>query len=326
MLITATGSLPGTDFPGSLRALTEHLPELLPLPELPARGPASHLIGRTLGLIDGLGFDVQPSGWRLAHHSGRDQRRAAAQWRHDLDDAEEILQGFTGRLKVAVAGPWTLSAAVDRPRGDRLLADPGARRDLTQALAAAGESLLSELGRRLPAATVVLQVDEPSLVAVASGSVSTASGFSRHRAVDEAELAGALHELSRLTPEHVLHVCAPGAWLPLARRAGFTTVALDAALHTSPAARDQVGTWLSEVGDIHLGVVDTAASQPQGTDQLVDAALGFLRPLELEPGLLRERCVLGTACGMASWRPPQVIEQLRALRAAAPLVAEHLQR
>lgn len=41
MRVTAAGSLPGTDFAGALRAMGEQLPELLPWPELPARGVES---------------------------------------------------------------------------------------------------------------------------------------------------------------------------------------------------------------------------------------------------------------------------------------------
>ena len=57
MRVTAAGSLPGDDFRGALAAMTEVLPEVLPLPELPARGVGSGMTGRALGIIDGLGFD-----------------------------------------------------------------------------------------------------------------------------------------------------------------------------------------------------------------------------------------------------------------------------
>ena len=42
--------------------MAEALPEVLPLPELPDRGVGSDMVGRALGLIDGLGFDLQPAG------------------------------------------------------------------------------------------------------------------------------------------------------------------------------------------------------------------------------------------------------------------------
>ena len=178
MYVTAAGSLPGEDFRGALSAMADVLGEVLPLPELPDRGLASGMVGRAVGIIDGLGFDVQPAGWRLTSAPGADQLCARAQWRRDLDDAEELLQDFDGVLKVGIAGPWTLAAAVERPRGDRLLADHGARREVAQALAEGWAQLRADLQRRIPGAEVLLQVDEPALVAVADGAIPTASGFS----------------------------------------------------------------------------------------------------------------------------------------------------
>ena len=316
MRVTAAGSLPGTDFRGALSAMSEALPEILPLPELPERGPHSQLVGRALGLIDGLGFDVQPAGWRLTSHSSADHRRAQAAWRHDLDDAEELLQDFGGVLKVGVGGPWTLAACVERPRGDRLLADHGARRELAQALADGTARLRADLARRLPACEVLVQVDEPSLVAVAGGAVPTASGFSRHRRVGIPELAGALAPLA----SGVLHCCAPGAWLGWARSAGFGTVSVDAAL----VGEEELARWLDEDRPVILGVVDTSGGRVQSIDELVTRTLRLLRTVAIDDAA--DHVVLGTACGLAGWRPRDVVTQLRNLSAAAPLVEEALHR
>lgn len=323
MRITAAGSLPGADFRGALKAMAEALPEVLPLPELPARGATSSMVGRALGLVEGLGFDIQPAGWRLVPGSSPEHRRAIAQWRTDLDDTEELLQGFDGVLKVGLAGPWTLAGSVERPRGDRLLADHGARRELAQGLAEGADALLAGLRRRLPGATVMLQVDEPLLVAVADGSLATASGFSRHRAVDGPELATALQPFA---PGAALHCCAPGDWLPTARAAGFDTVSVDTRLFASSAALDRLGEWLGGGGHAIAGVVDTSRAQRQGADALVTEALRVLRPLELDPADLRRHLVLGSGCGMAGWQVADVMAQLEALRSAAPLLEEQLAR
>lgn len=323
MRVTAAGSLPGDDFRGALVAMTEALPDVTPLPELPARGVAAGMVGRALGLIDGLGFDLQPAGWRLTTGSSSEHRRAGAWWRRDLDDTEELLQGFTGVLTVGITGPWTLAALVERPRGDKLLADHGARRELAAALADAVSRLRGDLARRLPGATVRIQVDEPMLMAVADGSVPTASGFSRHRGVDAAELAGALAPFGAGA---VLHCCAPGDWLPAARAAGFDTVSVDTRLLTSHAALDRLGQWLSDGGGVVAGVVDSSTAVRQPTDALVDEALRVLRPLELDPQVIADGVILGTGCGLAGWQLRDVVPQLAALRAAAPLVAEQLSR
>lgn len=315
MLITAAGSLPGTDFRGALTAMAEALPEVLPLPELPARGVGSDMIGRALGLVSGLGFDLQPAGWRLVPNPGADHRRAVAQWRRDLDDAEELLQGFDGVLKIGVAGPWTLASSVERPMGDRLLADHGARRELAQALLEGVAGLRAEVSRRVPGATLWVQIDEPSLLAVAEGRVPTASGFSRHRRVDMPALVEALRPLA---DGSWLHCCAPGRWLDVARRAGFAGASVDAAL----ADLDELAQWRDEGRGLILGVVDTARG-PQTVDELVRAALRLMRAIQVDS---LEGLLLGTACGLSGWRREDVSPQLEALRRAAALVEESVAR
>ncbi|SHI62940.1 hypothetical protein SAMN02745244_00732 [Tessaracoccus bendigoensis DSM 12906] len=316
MRITAAGSLPGDDFRGALSAMSELLPDVLPLPELPARGIVSQMVGRALGLVEGLGFDLQPAGWRLTPHSTVEHRRARAQWRRDLDDAEELLHGFDRVLKVGLAGPWTLAAAVERPTGDRLLADHGARRELAQALAEGVAELRAEVARRLPGARLLLQVDEPALNAVAQGAVPTASGFSRHRGVDLPELVGALVPFA---DGAWLHCCAPGRWLDVARRAGFAGVAVDSRL----VDLDELAQWCDESREVALGVVRTDDRTAQGVDDLVRESLRVLRAIQADPypGL-----VLGTACGLSGWQLRDVKPQLTALGRAANLVEEALAR
>ncbi|MGO1488356.1 MAG: hypothetical protein ACTHWA_07345 [Arachnia sp.] len=258
--------------------------------------------------------------------SDADHRRARSQWRFDLDDVEELLQGFTGVLKVAVAGPWTLAASVERPTGDRLLADHGARRELAQALVHGVAGLLEDLATRLPAATLRLQVDEPLLVSVEQGRVSTASGFSRHRRVHAPELIGALDMLSALDPGAILHCCDAGEWLPLARRSGFTSVSVDLALFTEPRLRDQVGQWLADGGSVVAGVIDSARPGVQSADSLVTRALGFLRPMGLDPQVLHDHVILGASCGLAGWSLTDVVPQLEQLRRAGDLIDEQLTR
>ena len=323
MRVTAAGSLPGDDFRGALAAMTEALPEVLPLPELPARGVGSEMTGRALGIIDGLGFDIQPAGWRLTAAPGADHRRAKARWRHDLDDAEELLQGFDGVLKVALAGPWTLAATVERPRGDRLLADHGARRELAQALTEGWFQLREDLRRRIPGAKVLLQLDEPALTAVGDGTIPTASGFGRHRRVEAPELAGALKPLAEGA---WLHCCAPGKWLPVAERAGFAAAAVDTRLFREPAEIDALVQWAQAGRNLALGVVETAAGRVQGVDELVRETLRVLRPLELPAPSVDSGVLLTTACGMASWKVTDVPGQLASLRRAGALAAEALHR
>ena len=60
---------------------------------------------------------------------------------------------------------------MERPRGDRVLADTGARRDLSQSLAEGVAQLVAELVRRLPDVEPLIQLVEPMLPAVLAGGI-----------------------------------------------------------------------------------------------------------------------------------------------------------
>ena len=193
---SGVGSHPGDDqraYDEAVRLVLGELPELAYLPEVPGRGPTATMTGRALAVLADLGADLQPAGWRLTDAPGIDHRRARSLLAQDLDTLEEQAQGYTGAFKVQVAGPWTLAATVERPRGDKVLADFGARRDLAQALAEGLLAHVSDVRRRVPGASrLVVQVDEPALAAVLAGAVPTASGFGRHRTVHPPEASEAL--------------------------------------------------------------------------------------------------------------------------------------
>ena len=100
------------------------------------RGPGADPVGRTGALLDQLPVELGPHGWRLADHGGVDLERAQAFWREDLDALAISAASFDGELSVQVLGPWTLSAALYLARGDRVLTDSGAVRELGESLAA----------------------------------------------------------------------------------------------------------------------------------------------------------------------------------------------
>ncbi|HVD27612.1 MAG TPA: methionine synthase, partial [Mycobacteriales bacterium] len=210
--VTGIGSWPGADMAEAIKITFAECPDLPYLPELPARGGYAAMIGRSTALLAGLAVDLQPAGWRLTDGSGRDHRLAIATLRSDLDLLEEHAQGYVGPLKYSVAGPWTLAATMERPRGDRVLADHGARREVAQSLAEGVAELVVEMRRRLPGTTPLIQLDEPLLPAVLAGTIATASGFSRHRSVEPNEVSAALIlTLVRLAPTPVaVHCCAAG--------------------------------------------------------------------------------------------------------------------
>lgn len=322
---TGIGSWPGTAMADAISISLAECPELPYLPELPARGAHAQLVGRSTAFLSGLAVDVQPAGWRLTDASSREHRQARSTLRSDLDLLEELAQGYVGPLKFAVAGPWTLAAMMERPRGDRVLADHGARRELGQSLTEGIAELVADLARRLPDIAPVVQLDEPLLPAVLAGSVPTASGFSRHRVVDRPEVSlGISQVVDRLATGSVpvaVHCCAAGAPVGLLLGTGVRGLALDLDLLTSHEW-DAIGTGLSEGGWLGLGALPTNRLQ-LSADEVAARVLPPLRALGLDP-VDASRLVLTPGCGLASAAPADAVRALRTLRTAAGVVTEQL--
>jgi methionine synthase II (cobalamin-independent) len=308
-LSTGVGSFPGTDQRDLDEAVRTVLGEVsLPfLPEVPGRGITAGMVGRTLGLVTELDADLQPAGWRLTGTSGApavDQRRARSLLSQDLDTLEEQAADHDGPFKVQVAGPWTLAAVVERPRGDKVVADHGARRDLAQALAIAVADHVADLRRRLPrAARLVVQVDEPALPAVLAGSITTASGFGRHRVVHPPEGSEALEwvlgAVRDAGAEPWVHCCAGDAPLALLRGAGAVGLAVDLAL-VGADGHDALAEALEAGESVVLGVVPTLApATPPTEKQLVEQVLRWLDLVGLDPEQYADQLVVSPACGLA---------------------------
>ncbi|WP_051939949.1 methionine synthase [Phaeacidiphilus oryzae] len=299
--------MPGTDAREAARTVAGELSALPHLPELPARGPGADMIGRSLGLLVELWARVEPSGWRFGDRPGRDTRRAHSFLGEDLDALEEFTQGYQGPVKVQAVGPWTLAAGVELHNGQRALADPGACRDIAGSLAEGLRAHLDELRRRIPGGRPVLQFDEPSLPAVLAGTVRTASGWQRHRAVEESVAEERLRELiGALGVPAVVHCCAPGVPIGMLRRAGASAVSLDWSLlrardHDSVGEAVEAGTvFLAGVVPAVPGPGAAELSDPAGT---VSGVRTVWKRLGLDPGLLARRVVVTPTCGLAGADP-----------------------
>lgn len=307
MLATGIGSLPGEDYTEAVRVVLGELPDLPHLPELPGRGATAGMTGRTLAIVTGLDADLQPAGWRLTGSGGSpglDHRRARSLLAQDLDTVEELTQGYQGPFKVQVTGPWTLAATVERPRGDRVLADHGARRELAQALADGVREHVADVRRRVGGVDrLVVQVDEPALAAVLAGRVPTASGFGRHRSIDAPEASQALEwvldAVADAGAEPWVHSCAPGTPWALLRGAGAKGLAVD--LGVLGAADHDVLAEALEAGEcVALGVVPSHDPAEVPTDtQLVERSLRWLDMVGLDPEEVDGRLVVTPTCGLA---------------------------
>jgi methionine synthase II (cobalamin-independent) len=320
-IATGVGSLPGEDIHEAVRVVFGELPDLPHLPELPGRGVVADMTGRTLAVVAELGFDLQPAGWRLTDAPGIDHRRARSLLAQDLDALEEQAQDYVGELKVQVAGPWTLAATVERPRGDRVLADVGARRELAQALSEGLAGHVADVRRRVPGATVLVQVDEPALPAVLNAQVPTASGFGRHRSVDPPRASQALEWVFAAVVDAgavpVAHCCAGDVPIGLLRGAGAGGVSVDLDV-LEAAAYDELGAALDAGDRVFLGVVPTTEPARRSTEkQVVERVLRLLDMLGFDPEEVVGRLVLTPSCGLAGATPGYAREALALVRDSA---------
>jgi len=304
---SGVGSWPGTtaeEYAEAMRIVLGEVSDLPYLPELPGRGPQAGMLGRTLGTIEHLGFDLQPAGWRLTDAPGIDHRRARSLLAQDLDQLEEQTQDFHRVLKVQLTGPWTLAAHVERPRGDKVLADHGARRELAQALAEGVAAHLADVRRRVDAEHVVVQVDEPALASVMGGAVPTASGFGKHRAIHPPEASDALRwVLGNAGTEPWVHACAPGTPWGLLRGAGARGLSGD----LSVLGADDLDAFAEalDAGErVALGVVPSVEPEQAPSEKaLTERVLRVLDILGLDPDAVSDLLVITPACGLASASP-----------------------
>ena len=304
--VTGIGSLPGDDPVEAARFVMGELPDLPHLAELPQRGPGAEMIGRSAALLVDLPVEIAPTAWRISAHDGRDVRRARDYLARDLDALEAQADGFTGALKVQVAGPWTLAATIELPSGHRVLTDHGAVRDLAGSLAEGVRQHLADLGRRVPGARLVLQVDEPSLPAVLRGDVPTPSGYGTVRAVEPARAEQTLRDVLLVAPSggRVVHCCASDAPLALLRAAGADALAIDAGLLGS-GDLDALGEAIEAGTSLWLGVLpstDSTITLDAAREQIkrLWSTLGFAF------GQLAGSVVPTPACGLAGATPAYV--------------------
>ena len=314
------GSWPGTSVREALAVVRDTLADdgLPYLPELPARGPGADMVGRSAGLLVDLAVDLQPMGWRFVDRPGRDASRTASLWREDLDELAEAFDGYTGELKLQVAGPWTLSSSVWLHRAERAVVDEGATRDLVASLAEGVRVHLDEVQRLVPGADLVLQLDEPSLPAVLAGRLPTASGYGRLRAVDPQVAAAGLRDVLAAAGERrtAIHCCAPDLNWPLLRGTGARALAVDTTL-LGPRGWESVAATVESGVALWAGVLPT-----DGAATSVSSTVGALVDRWREVGLpvadLTDVTVTPT-CGLAGLTPDQArsVQQMAADTARA---------
>ncbi|HET6817896.1 MAG TPA: methionine synthase [Mycobacteriales bacterium] len=318
---TGIGSLPGDDIDAALALVAEALPGLPHLPELPGRGAGSDMVGRTASRLVDLHVDLQPSGWRLVARPGHDEARAQDRLERDLDALVPALPGYDGDFKVQLAGPWTLAATLELPRGGKAVADPGACRDLAESLADSAAAHLADVRRRLPAARLVLQLDEPALPAVLAGSVPTESGYGRVAAVDASVARERLAAVvAAVDVPVVVHCCASAPPLSLLASTGAAGVSVDLA---SGRDLDEIGALVERQVALWLGVVPSLGpGVPPTVRQILEPVREMWRRLTFDASRLPSAVVLTPSCGLAGASEGWARTALRLVTQSAAALAE----
>ncbi len=334
--------MPGTDPRESVALVLGELPELPYLPELPARGPGSDIIGRTAALLVDLPVQTTPRGWKLAARPGRDVGRAAGYLSADLDAMEEAAEGFAGTFKVQACGPWTLAAALELSRSlEPALTDEGAVADLTGSLAEGLAAHVSAVRRRLPGATILLQLDEPTLPGVLAGSLPTASGLRRVPEVDETVVADGLRTvLDTVGAPAVIHCCAPEIPFNSLTKSSAASVYLKGLSFDLSQFRRRDEDAFGEAVESGFGMfIGAVPAMPQASvtavgrlsdapspDRLAretaTAVIKLWSRLGFPAGTLSEQVVITPACGLAGASEGYARAALERCQAAAKFIPE----
>ncbi|MGI9135722.1 MAG: methionine synthase [Candidatus Nanopelagicales bacterium] len=319
---TGVGSLPGIDSRESARLIAGECPEFIHLHELPARGPGADMIGRTGGMLSAVSqefsIETTPRGWRFVPNAGRDTRRAQSFLNEDLDALEDVTQGYSGPLTLQVAGPWTLAAVIELASGERALKDPSACRDIASALQEALRHQIDQVRRRVPRASIVVQVDEPALTQVLEGSIGTASGLSAYNAIDEQVaspiLAGVMSAIIDAGATAGIHCCAAQPPIELLVKTGADFVGLDLLRDFD---EDELGAaWEGGIG-LLAGTVP-AIGQGAMSDTRASAPVRELASrLGLGDAQYLSQVVVTPTCGMAGASPQWVRSAYDSVKAAA---------
>lgn len=186
--VSGLGLVPGESSSEAAHVIAGECPLAPFVPVIAKRGPGADFVGRTAGLLSDVssefGIVTVPTGWRLCGTPGRDMVRARSFLSADLDALEEQFHGFTGSLTMSIVGPVSWAGSVEGTRGEKLIRDHGALRDVSIALSHVVAESVRDLSRRVPGASLTIQIDEPLVMPATTGAIPTASALRTYVALD----------------------------------------------------------------------------------------------------------------------------------------------
>jgi hypothetical protein len=308
---TGIGSLPHHDPAEAAEFVLRCIPELPAAPQLPERDPREGMLAQWLGALPEV--DVRPDGSLVLLGDSDAEPHCVFD-----DDAHSGLLAFLdhaaaadrtpARVKAQLTGPLTLGTALHAagmaaPRAFRRAAA------VTRAWSVAMEELV---GARLPAAGLLLFLDEPALVHWRRDD----GPLERDSAIDV--LSGALAAVDSVTG---VHVCSEGD-LTLALEAGPEVLGVevddDLVQHTVGLAR-----FLDGDGWIAWGAVPTDRPVGESADphwRVLSGVWCELTRRGCDPVPLRTRGLITPACGLAGYGASQAERVLGIARELAARV------
>ena len=226
--------------------------ELPAIPQLPERGLGSDSVGRTASMLEAITIDRGPRSWRMTARPQLLTRRAWDRLERDLDEVQQVWGETVPRIKVQALGPWSLAASIELADGHRVLTDPGAFAELSDALLHGIHTHATDVARRFHG-EVVVQLDEPLLADVIAGRIPGTTDFDSIPAVPD-EVA--LETLLRFDADY-LH--APPLWSVAGAAKTFLVDARYRDRLSTPEHFDGMGEHLSEGRRVGVALSGTNA-------------------------------------------------------------------
>ena len=211
---------------------------------------------------------------------------------------------------------------------------------LASSLAEVAAALVAEMAKRIPKATILVQLDEPALPAVLHGAVPTPSGLSSVRAVEDEVARERLHQVLAATRQYtVVHCCARDLPFGLIMSAGADGVSFDPSLLRrgefdgfAEAAEAGLGMLIGALpttGPVIAPKEGEQQARRSGRDERErhrKHTAGIVRDLwhkmDLPPAKCAPQVVITPACGLAGASPKQARDALRWCREAAAILPE----
>ncbi len=204
----------------------------------------------------------------------------------------------------------------------------GAVADLTESLAEGLAAHAADVRRRVPGATLIVQVDEPSLPAALVGRVPTASGLGTVAAIDTAVASQRLRTVLAAPAAYtVVHCCGQPTPFPEIKAADASAVSFDLGF-VRPSDTDQVAELAEDGLGLVAGALPAASARrlatgpPLAPRQTAEQIVTLWRRTGLAPDRLSEQVVITPACGLAGVSPAAARTALQHCREAARIAPE----